>query len=149
MSDSLDTPIGDPRPFRLGKGPSGSVVALCAEVFAAEALADGDAVPDDEAEVPVTVTVSAALGGVQVALVLMVAVAFSMTEVTDVAVDATGTCASRITGFAAATEAMVHDAAPFPLAQPLLNAGFWPVGLAVSVTVTSEAGPSFVATCTT
>ena len=36
----------------------------------------------------------------------------------------------------------------FPLAQPLVNTGFWLAGCAVSVTVTSEAGPFSVETVT-
>ena len=37
----------------------------------------------------------------------------------------------------------------FPLAQPLVNAGFWLVGCAVSVTDTPEADPFWVETATT
>jgi hypothetical protein len=44
---------------------------------------------------------------------------------------------------------MLHEAVPSPLAQPLLNVGFWLVGCAVSATVTSEADPFSVVTCTT
>ena len=44
---------------------------------------------------------------------------------------------------------MLHEAVPSPLAQPLLNVGFWLVGCAVSATDTSEADPFCVVTCTT
>ncbi len=122
------------------------MVAACAGLV--EAFAE-DALPDGEADGPVTVTVSTAVGGVQVAVVVMVAVAVSVTDVTDVAVGATGICACRTTGVFAVTEAMAHDADPLPPAQPLLNVGFWPAGFAVSVTDTSEADPPSVPTSTT
>ncbi len=56
----------------------------------------GDAPADDlagEAGAEVTVTVSAAEGGVHFAVVTMLAVAVSVTEVTEVALAATGICA--------------------------------------------------------
>jgi hypothetical protein len=46
------------------------------------------------------------------------------------------------------TELMVHEAVPSPLAQPLVNAGFWLDGCVVSATDTSEADPFCVETCT-
>lgn len=110
---------------------------------------DADAVPDAFGDAAVTVTVSAAAGGVHFAVVLMVAVAVSVTDVTDVAFEATGTCAARVTGAVAVTDAIAHDADPFPLAQPLLNVGFSLAGFAVSVTDTSEADPFSVDTRTT
>ncbi len=73
-------------PLSIGMGPSGSVVG--------EALADdffGEA--DAEADAEVTVTVSAAEGGVHFTVVTMPAVAVSVTEVTEVALDGTGICA--------------------------------------------------------
>ncbi len=40
-------------------------------------------------------------------------------------------------------------AVPLPLAQPLVNVGFWPEGWATSATDTFEADPLFsVETCT-
>ncbi len=44
---------------------------------------------------------------------------------------------------------MRHEAVPSPLAQPLVNVGFWLDGCAVSATDTSEADPFCVETCTT
>jgi hypothetical protein len=41
-------------------------------------------------------------------------------------------------------ELIRQEAAPLPLAQPLVNVGFWLVGCAVSVTVTFEAEASTV-----
>ena len=42
----------------------------------------------------------------------------------------------------------MHEAVPSPLAQPLVNWGFWLVGWTVSATDTSEAEPFSVETCT-
>jgi hypothetical protein len=101
------------------------------------------------AEAAVTAVVSAAAGGVHFTVVTTLAVAVSFTEVTDVALDATAIWASRLAGCFVVTEAMVHEAVPSSLAQPLLNVGFWLDGCAVSATVTSEADPFCVVTCTT
>lgn len=67
-------------PFRLGTRPSGS--AVCGE-----ALAEGVV---GEADAEVTATVPTAEGGVHVTVVTMLAVAFSFTELTEDALDATG-----------------------------------------------------------
>ena len=88
-----------------------------------------------------TATVSAADGGVHLAVVTMLAVAVSSTEVTEVAPAATGICAWRVTGCLSDTEPTAQLAVPFPLAQPLVNAGFCPDGWAVRATVTPEADP--------
>jgi hypothetical protein len=96
----------------------------------------------------VTAVVSAAAGGVHVAVVATLAVAVSFTELTEVAFDATAICASRLTVCPAVIDPTLHEAVPSPLVQPLLNVGFWLDGWAVSATVTSEAGPFFAATCT-
>ena len=96
-----------------------------------------------------TATVSAADGGVHLTEVTTLAVAVSFTEVTEVALAATGICACRVTGCLSDTELTVQVAVPLPLAQPLVNAGFWLDGWAVRATVTSEADPLFlVETCT-
>jgi hypothetical protein len=124
-------------------GPSGST-AGCVEP--GEALAD--VCVDAEAEAAVTAVVSAAAGGFHPVLVIL-AVAVSVTELTEVASDATAICAVRLAGCFVVTEPMLHEMAPLPLAQPLLNAGFWLDGCAVNATHTSEADPFCVETCTT
>ena len=124
----LDTPL------RFGMGPSGSVVP--------GETAAGD-VPAEEAEAAVTVTVSAADGGVHFSAVTMLAVAVSFTEVTEVALAATGICALRVTGCLSDTELTVQLAIPSPLAQPLVKVGFWLDGWAVRATVTAAAEPLF------
>ena len=131
-------------PFRAGMGPSGSTATCEAS---GEALAD--VFGDDEAAAAVTAVVSAAAGGVHFAVVVTLAVAVSFTELTDVALDATATCACKLAGCFVVTEAMLHEAVPSPLAQPLVNVGFWPDGCAVSATDTSDADPFWVKTCTT
>ena len=130
-------------PLRFGIGPSGS--ALPGETPA-------DEVPDlvGEADAAVTATVSAADGGVHFWVVATLAVAVSFTEVTEVALAATGICALSDAGCLSDTELTVQLAVPSPLAQPLVNVGFWLDGWAVRATVTSEAEPLFsVETCTT
>jgi len=133
----LDTPL------RFGMGPSGSVVA--GEAFALDLVGEADA----EGGAAVTVTVSAAEGGIHFTVVTMLAVAVNVTEVTVVALAATGICALRFTVCVAGTELMVHVAAPFPLAQPLVNVGFWLDGWEASATDTPEADPFTVETRTT
>ena len=96
-----------------------------------------------EAEAAVTAVVSAAAGGVHFAVVTTLAVAVNFTELTEVALDATAVCASRLTVCPVVIEPMLHDAVPSPLGQPLLNVGFWPDGCAVSATDTPEADPPF------
>jgi hypothetical protein len=129
----LDTPLS------AGMGPSGSGDS-------GDALADGLAGAGAAA---VTATVSSAAGGVHVAVVTTLAAAVSVTELTELAPDATGIWASRLTGCLSATELTAQLAVLSPLAQPLVNAGFWLVGLDESVTDTSEAGPFLVETSTT
>ncbi len=138
--DALPGPMSELEiPLRFGMGPSGSVVS-------------GEEPADDlagEAEAAVTATVSAADGGVHFIEVTMLAVAVSFTEVTEVALDATGICAWRSAGCLADTELTVQVTVPSPLAQPLVNAGFWPEGCATRATDTAEADPLFsVETCT-
>lgn len=103
-------------PFRLGRGPAGS--ALRDGMVVADFVGEGSAFAD------VTVTVEAAAGAVQVAVVTMLAVAVSFTELTDLALDETGTCASRSTAFWSVTEPTVQVAVLSPVAQPLVNVGF-------------------------
>ncbi len=118
--------------LRFGRGPSGSEGA-------GEAPADL-AAADDAA---VTVTVSAADGGVHFAEVATLAVAVSVTEVTEVALDATGICACSVVGCFADTEPTVQVAPALPFAQPLVNVGFWLDGWAARATETLLADPPF------
>ena len=138
-------------PFRLGMGPSGSVPRslIPAGSSVGESVADADADADAEAEAEVTAVVSAAAGGVHFEVVVTVAVAVSFTEATEVAFDATATLAPRVTACLSVTEAMLHVAVPSSLAQPLLNLGGTLDGCAASPTVTPDADPFFVETCTT
>jgi len=119
-----------------GSGPSGSVVpGITPAAVGGEELA-GDL--DAEADGAVTATVTAADGGVHFADVTMLAVAVSCTEV---ASDPTGSCACRLTGDLADTVPTGHAAVPSPLAQPLVNAGFWLDGWAVRATDTPVTEP--------
>jgi hypothetical protein len=102
----------------------------------------------EEAE-EVTVVVSAAAGGTHVIAVTTLAVAVSVTELTEAALDATAICACRVVGCCTDTELMVHEAVPSPVGQPLVNSGCWLDGCEVSVTDTFEADPFAVETCTT
>ncbi len=97
----------------------------------------------------VTATVCAAEGRVHFTVVTTLAVAVSLTELTEIAPAATGTCASRSTACRSDTEPTVHVAVLFPLAQPLVNVGFWLDGCAVSVTDTPAADPFSAETATT
>lgn len=92
--------------------------------------------------------VADAAGGVHLALVAMLAVAVSFTELTELAFDATAICAFRVAGLVAVTELTVHEAVPSPLVQPLVNSGFWLDGWEASATDTFEAEPFLVETCT-
>jgi hypothetical protein len=112
--------------LRAGTGPSGSGVS-------GGALADGVA---EEGAAAVTATVSSAAGGVHFAELTMLAAAVSVTELTELALEATGIWACRLTGCLSDTELTVQLAVLSPLAQPLVNAGFWLVGVDESVTDT-------------
>jgi hypothetical protein len=127
-------------PFKTGMGPSGSTAM---GVALGEALADAFV----DAETAVTAVVSAAAGGFHPVLVTL-AVAVSVTELTAVAFDATAICAVRLAGWVVVTELMLHEMLPLPLAQPPLNTGFWLDGCAVNATHTPEADPFCVETCT-
>src|SRR5580692_8906500 len=126
-------------PFSAGMGPSGST-AMCSAALG-EALAELLF-----AAAAATAVVSAAAGGVHFVVVTTLAVAVSLTELTEVAFDATAICAFRLAAFVV-TELRLHEAVP-SLAHPLLNVGFWLDGCAVSATDTSEAVPFLVDTCT-
>jgi hypothetical protein len=108
-------------------------------------LGDGDG----DGEAAMTGTVPAAAGIVGMAgLEAAPAVAVRVTEV---APEATGSCAciwndDGVTALPIGP--IVHVAAPFPLGQRLVNAGCSPWGAAVSVTDTPDAGPFWVETCT-
>ena len=123
--------------FRPGGGPSGTAAGETAEALRDDLLAEADG----DADAEVTVTVSDAEGGVHFAVVTMLAAAVSFTELTEFALAATAICALRPMGCLSVTELMVQEAAPLPLAQPLVNVGFWLAGCEVSVTVTPEADP--------
>jgi hypothetical protein len=130
-------------------GPSGGSTAI----WLAPAEDEGEAefvglVVFFGAGAAVTAVVSAAAGGVQVAVVATMAVAVSFTELTDAAFGATAICASTLTVCPAASGPTLHQAVPSPRVQPLLNVGFWLDGWAVSATDTSEVDPFFAATCT-
>jgi hypothetical protein len=114
-------------------------------------VADGEvlALADFAGAAAVTAVVSAAAGGVHFCVVTTLAVAVSFTELTEVAVAATAIWACRLAGCFAVTELMLHAAVPSPLAQPLVNVGFWLDGCAVSTTDTFEAVAFWVETCTT
>jgi len=127
-------------PFSAGMGPSGSTAMCCAAL--------GEALAELVAAAAVTVVVSAAAGAVHFTVVVTLAVAVSFTELTEVAFAATGTCAFRLVALVV-TELSWHEAVPSSFAHPLVNVGFWLVGWAVSATVTSEAVPFLVDTCTT
>jgi hypothetical protein len=121
-----------------GRGPSGMMLS-------GNACADDLALAGDLADGEVTVTVASASGGVHFAVVTMLAVAVSFTELT---LDATGICASRSTALSPETELTVQVAVLSPVVQPLVNVGFWLDGWAVSVTETSAAEPFSVETAT-
>ena len=138
---ALPAPMSMPAaPFRAGMGPSGST-ATC--------VAAGEVVADFAGAAAVTAVVSAAAGGVHFCVVTTLAVAVSFTELTEVAFAGIAIWAFRLIGCFAVTELMVHEAAPLPLAQPLVNVGFWLDGCAVSATDTFEAAAFWVETCTT
>ncbi len=96
----------------------------------------------------VTLTATAAAGGVQTALVVALAVAVSLTDVTEEAPDATGTCASAETAFVSVTEPTAHFAVPSPVPQPLVNVGVRLDGCVPSATDTPAADPFLVETWT-
>ncbi len=144
-ADALPAPMSElDTPLRFGMGPSGR--GASDETPAEEAPAGdlaGDLAGDADA---VTATVSAADGGVHFTEVTMLAVAVSFTEA---APDATGIWAARFAGCLSDTELTVQSAVPSPLAQPLVNDGFWLAGWAARATDTFAADPLFsVETCT-
>ena len=104
-----------PTPFRSGIGPSGSAGS-------GKGLSGGGL--RECAEVAVTVVVSATVGAFQFCVVAMLAVAVSLTNLTEVALDATAIWACRTTGRLTETELTVHAAVPSPLVQPLVNVAF-------------------------
>jgi hypothetical protein len=141
--DALPAPMSElEAPFRFGSGPSGTVMAVGAPPEAPEDLLPG--VPG----AAVTVTASCAAGGVIVAVVTMLAVAVSVTESTEVALAATGIWASRVTALVSDTAPTAQVALLSPAAQPLVNVGFWLVGVAARATDTPAAEPFSVETVT-
>jgi hypothetical protein len=131
-------------PLRFGIGPSGRLVS--GEIPGGDVPADELA---GEADAAVTATVSVADGGVHFPVVTTLAVAVSFTEVTELALAATGIWALRDTGCLSDTEPTAQLAVPSPLTQPLVNTGFWLAGSDVRATVTPDAEPFDVETCTT
>jgi len=73
----------------------------------------------------VTATGSAADGGIHFSVVVMRAVAVSFTEVTLLALAATGICALSEAGCLSDTELTVQVAVPSPLAQPPVKVACW------------------------
>src|SRR5262249_5839548 len=147
--DALPAPMSElEAPLRFGIGPSGNVVPAPAPAPAAAGGVEDDR--PGEADAAVTATVSAAAGGVHFSVVVTLAVAVSVPEVTEAESAAMGICACRVTGFLSETAPTAQVAVPAPLAQSLVNAGFWLDGLAVRATVTADAEPLLlVETCTT
>jgi len=127
-------------PVSAGMGPSGST-AKCPAAL-------GEAVAELFAAAAATAVVSAAAGAVHFVVVTTLAVAVSVTELTEVAFDATAICAFRLVAFVV-TELRLHQAVPSPFAHPPLNVGFWLDGCAVSAIDTSDVVPFSVNTCTT
>ena len=133
-SEALPAPMSELETLlRFGTGPSGSVVP-----GAAGGVFDAGEPP---AEAAVTATLTAADGGVHLAEVVMLAVAVSFTEVTEMASDATGICACRVAGCLSDTALTGHVADPLLSPQPPVNRGFWLDGWEVRATVTREADP--------
>ena len=84
----LEAPMSElDTPLRSGMGPSGSAVS--GEALAEDLAGEGDA-DDDAVDAEVTATVAAAEGAVHFTVVTTPAVAVSFTELTEVALDATG-----------------------------------------------------------
>jgi hypothetical protein len=135
-----------------GGGASAGRLAgeACGDGVVAAGVLDAD-LPGDGAGA-VTVTVPAAAGIVVMAgLVAAPAVAVRVTEVTDVAPEATVICACiwKDEGDNASPIDPIEQAAvPSPLGQRLVNAAAWPCGAAVSVTSTPDADPFSTKTCT-
>jgi len=102
-----------PTPFRSGIGPSGSAGS-------GRGLSSGGL--RDRAQV--TGVVSATVGAFQFCVVAMLAVAVSLTDLTEVALDASAIWARRTTGRFTETELTVQAAVPSPLVQPLMNVAF-------------------------
>jgi hypothetical protein len=137
-------------PFRLGIGPSGRAPrpGTFAGASVVESEAEDESEAEGEAEAAVMAVVSLAVGGVHFEVVVTAAVAVSFTDLTEAAFDATAILAPRLAGCLAVIEAMLHEAVPSSSAHPL-NLGFRLDGCAASATVTSDADPFSVETCTT
>jgi hypothetical protein len=104
-----------PTPFRSGIGPSGS--AGSGRGYCNFGLRD-------RAEAEVTAVVAATVGAFHFCVVTMLAVAVSLTDLMEVALDATAICACRTTGRFTETVLTVQAAVPSPLAQPLVKVAF-------------------------
>jgi hypothetical protein len=104
-----------PTPFRSGIGPSGSAGS-------GRGLSTGGL--RDRVVVEVTAVVSATEGAFQFCEVAMLAVATSLTDLTEIALDAIVIWARRTAGCFTETELTVHPAVPSPLVQPLVNVAF-------------------------
>jgi hypothetical protein len=144
--DALPAPMSElEAPFRFGRGPIGT--ALPSGTVAPAGVPGDDAAR--EAGAAMTATVSCAAGGVHFSVVTTLAVAVSVTELTFVALAATGIWACRVTALVSDTEPTVQFAVLSPLVQPLVNTGFWLVGADFRATDTPAAEPFLVETVTT
>jgi hypothetical protein len=147
----------DPVPFRYGRFPtcSGDVTSpdgtggmLSLVVVPEVELEDELEGEVDPAGGVVTETVSDTWGSF--ARCAVTAVAVSLTDVTVVAVTGTVTCAaSWRAADAEATVPRAHDAVSSSLPQPMLNSGFWLVGVTDRRTVVPGALPFLVQASTT
>jgi hypothetical protein len=144
----------DPTGSSVGAAPGTVTVTCGAGVLAAGVPAWGVLVADllGDAAGALTVTVSDAAGSVAMAgLVVASAVAVSVTDVTEVALEATGICAciwNDEGDTEVASDPSVQVADPFPLGHRPLNVAVSPCGAALSVTDTADAGPLAADTCT-
>jgi hypothetical protein len=137
---ALPAPISElETPFRSGRGPS--VTSAPNGVVPVDDVAG-------EVGVAVTATVSFATSGIHFAVVTMLAVAVSCTELTEVALAATAIWACRLTALVSVTVPTVQVAVLSPLAQPLVNAGFWLDGVELRATDTPAAEPFCAETVT-
>jgi hypothetical protein len=120
------------------------------DVLADAFFADADA--DADAEAAATLTDCDAEGTAAIAgLVAASAVAVSVTDVTEVAEDATGiwACSEYAAGASdVPSDPTAQAAEPFPPGQRPVNVAAWPCGDAASVTDTPDAEPSWTETWT-
>jgi hypothetical protein len=102
-----------PTPFRSGIGPSGS--AGSGRGYCNSGVCD---------RAEVTAVVVATVGAFHFCVVTMLTVAVSLTDLIEVALDATAIWACRTTGRFTETVLTVQAAVPSPLVQPLVKVAF-------------------------